>query len=102
LLVPLLGPPLDPLLGPMLVPLMGATVGELNTLDRVEDAGAGVVLDCHEDIWEVDEERDIDVLVVDVVDAAVSPLDVVVTHVLQVAIVESVNNGQAKDVVSLF
>ena len=73
----------------MLVPLMGATVGELNAPDRVEDAGAEVVLSC-------DEDRDINVLVVDVVDATVSPLDAAGTHVLQVEIAELVVNGQAE------
>jgi hypothetical protein len=79
---------------------MRATVGELNTLAGVEDAGAGVVLGCDEDIRKVDEDRDIDVLVVSVVGATVPPPDV--THVLQVAIAGSVDDGQAKVAESLY
>jgi hypothetical protein len=81
LLVPLLGP----LFVPLLVPLKRATVGELNTFDRVEDASTGV-LGCDKDIREVDEDRDVDVLVVSVVDATVPPLGPVGIHVLQVSI----------------
>jgi hypothetical protein len=82
LLVPLLGP----LFVPLLVPLKRDTVGELNTFDRVEDASTGVVLGCDKDIREVDEDRDVDVLVVSVVDATVPPLGPVGIHVLQVSI----------------
>jgi hypothetical protein len=76
---------------------MGATAGVLNTVDRVEYADAEAVPGSNEDI----ENRDVCVIAVDAVDAVdavnatVSLLDAG-THVLQVEIAESADDGQAE------